>query len=114
MDLDDWIRPSAIKMRGPEDLTTYLAAFGITYLFGVIAVSLLIDAPYGKYANDSWWTKPLLSTRWSWVVQEAAAFLTCAATTSGKWSGLDMKQKVVLGAFMLHYFHRYKNIRQIL
>jgi len=69
------------------------------------AVLLLIAAPYGRYSSSSWGR--LIDSRYAWFMQELCSLLVpivlwlCSSAAATK-----LPNKLLLGAFVLHYFHR--------
>ena len=101
-----WACEVLIGSSDPGEVTARLAAVHVAYI-AVLLVTIVVPAPYGRYAA----AKSLLSglrfsTRWSWVIQEAPSFLISMTLMLQSWSALSVVQKTLLAAFLTHYFNR--------
>ena len=55
----------------------------------------------------NWYYENIFRHRWSWVIQEAPAFLIPFTIMVESWSGLTVAKTILLAAFQMHYFNRY-------
>ena len=64
-------------------------------------------APYGRYARAGWGVP--VPARLAWFLQELPSFLVPLLISLGRYNdfqNLHAHNKVLIGCFLLHYFHR--------
>ena len=76
-------------------------------VFGLITflVLLMIPAPYGRYSSPSWGR--LINARYAWFIQELPSLLVPVVLWLHSAAATAVPNKLLLGVFIVHYFHRY-------
>eukprot|EP00128_Syssomonas_multiformis_P014123 Colp12_sorted_trinity150504_noHs@29642 len=80
-------------------------AWGMIATAVIVAIALTFrTAPYGRYQEEGWGIK--INGKLAWIVQEAPAFCIPLFLTLRFVGDLPLANRLLLGIFMLHYFHR--------
>jgi len=71
----------------------------------VFVVLLIIPAPYGRYSSTSWGF--LMDSRYAWFIQELPSLVVPVVLWLCSAAATKLPNKLLLGAFVVHYFHRF-------
>jgi len=71
----------------------------------VFVVVLIMPAPYGRYSSASW--GGLIDSRYAWFLQELPSLLVPVVLWLNSATATMLPNKLLLGAFIVHYVHRY-------
>jgi len=77
----------------------------IVFGFLVFVVLLIIPAPYGRYSSTSWGF--LMDSRYAWFTQELLSLVVPVVLWLCSAAATKLLNKLLLGAFVVHYFHRF-------
>lgn len=96
-----------VTFTGP-DFIKFVSGLMVLWGLSNLVTLQFTTAPYGRYTRSGWGY--LLPSKLAWFVQELPSFVVPLLVLS-RWRYEDLNiinnnNKVLIGCFLLHYFHR--------
>lgn len=91
-----------------ESISQTLVLGGWAFTIVQFVISLVLPAPYGRYteASPKYLSFGQINSKLAWVLQESPALLVPSILLYESWNMSNLSQKILVGAFILHYFQR--------
>jgi hypothetical protein len=107
MSFHEWVCEMVWGTTESDLVTGSLVTFGVTFVALQFIAAVFMPAPYGRHAVNFLPLNLQFDTKWSWIIQESGAFFVALTVMLEAWGNIGTSQKILLGAFLLHYFQRW-------